>query len=80
MKAGDQLEFRATPGMITIVAKPPVADDEYTPRQRAVIDARLAEAEKGPFYGPFSTANEAIKFLHKEIRSRKMGNRKTSKS
>jgi hypothetical protein len=28
----------------------------------------LAEARKGPYYGPFKTADEAIAFLRKEIR------------
>ena len=43
LKVGDQVEFRATPGKITIVSKPPVADDEYTPEQRRIIEAQLAE-------------------------------------
>ena len=65
-----QLEFRASGGVITITAKPPSAD-EYTAEQRRMIDARLTEAKKGPYYGPFETADEAVKFLRKEIRSRK---------
>ena len=39
-----------------------VAIEEYTPEQRRIINARLDEAEKGPFYGPF-TAKEAATFL-----------------
>jgi hypothetical protein len=31
------------------------ADNEYTPAQRRVIDASLAESEKGPYYGPFKS-------------------------
>jgi hypothetical protein len=58
-------------GVITILPKLPNADDEYTAEQRRSIDAQLDEAEKGPFHGPFNTANEAIKFLHREIRNRK---------
>jgi len=44
LKAGDQVEFRAAPGKITIVSKPPATtDDEYTPEQRRIIEAQLAE-------------------------------------
>jgi AbrB family looped-hinge helix DNA binding protein len=71
LKPGDQVEFRVSGGVINIVPKLPAADDEYTPAQRRIIDAQLDEAEKGPFHGPFKTAGEAIKFLHKEIRARK---------
>jgi hypothetical protein len=69
-----ELEFRASGGVITITAKPP-ATDEYTSEQRRSIDARLAEARKGPYHGPFGTADEAAKFLHKEIRARRTGKR-----
>ena len=68
----DELEFRVSGGVITITAKPPVAD-EYTAEERRAIDARLSEARKGPYYGPFSTADEAVKFLRGEIRARKTG-------
>ena len=46
------------------------ADDEYTTQQRRVIDAQLAEARKGPYHGPFDTADEAIGFLNKEFEAR----------
>ena len=42
--SADQVEFRAAGGVITITAKPPSADDEYTPEQLRIIDARLAKA------------------------------------
>ena len=85
LKAGDQVEFRAAPGKITIVSKSLVstaaADDEYTPEQRRIIEAQLAEGlediKQGRTYGPFDTAEDAIKFLHKEIRLRKATKRKT---
>ena len=88
LKAGDQLEFRVTPGMITIVIKPPVpatvTDDEYTPEQRRIIHREIAKGlediKKGRTYGPFDTAEEEIKFLHKEIRARKANKRKTAPS
>lgn len=78
LTAGKQVEFRASGGVITITPKLPAADDEYTPEQRRVIDARVANARKGPYYGPFDTADEAVKFLRKEIRARKTGKRKPS--
>jgi len=71
LKPGDRVEFRVSGGVINIVPKLSAPHDEYTPAQRRIVDARLDEAEKGPFHGPFNTAGEAIKFLHKEIRSRK---------
>ena len=78
IKAGDQLEFKVSRGVITIVPKLPTADDEYTPEQRWIINARLDEAEKGPFYGPF-TAKEATAFLKKTLRSRRSAKHKQSR-
>ena len=57
-------------GIININPKLPSADDEYTPAQRRVLDAQLKEAAKGPYYGPFETADAALKFLRNEIRTR----------
>jgi hypothetical protein len=57
---GDLVEVRAvgkriviTPQLAIDRSKFPTADDEYTPEQRRIVNARLDEAEKGPFYGPF---------------------------
>jgi len=58
-----------------IVPKVLSADDGYTTEQRRVIDAQIEEARKGPYYGPFETADAAIQFLHKEILKRKGNNR-----
>jgi bifunctional DNA-binding transcriptional regulator/antitoxin component of YhaV-PrlF toxin-antitoxin module len=71
-KGADELEFKAAGGVITISRKLPVAGDEYTPAQRRIIDAPLREARKGPHHGPFETAQEAIRFIRKEIRNRKV--------
>jgi hypothetical protein len=49
--------------------------DEYTPEQRRMIDARLDEAEKGPFYGPF-TAKEATAFLKETLKATRRAKRK----
>jgi AbrB family looped-hinge helix DNA binding protein len=79
IKPGDRLEFKVSGGIINIIPKLPSADDEYTPEQRCVIDAQLAEAAKGPYYGPFETADAAIRFVHQEIRKRKSSSSKTTR-
>ena len=55
-----------------------VVDREYTPEQRRIIDARLAESlegiENGRTYCPFETHEEMITFLHgklKKVRPKK---------
>ncbi len=78
IKSGDRVEFKVSGGIINIIPELPMADAEYTPAQRLVIDARIAEARKGPYNGPFKTADEAITFLNKEIRNRKAAKRKTT--
>jgi hypothetical protein len=70
LTVGKEVEFRASSGVITITAKPLTAADEYTPEQRRVIDAQLAEAEKGPFHGPFGTADEMIAHIKGELKKR----------
>jgi bifunctional DNA-binding transcriptional regulator/antitoxin component of YhaV-PrlF toxin-antitoxin module len=60
IKRGDRLEFKVFNGVITIVPRLPAAGAAYTPRQRRIVDAQLAEAEKGPFRGPFHTAGAMI--------------------
>jgi AbrB family looped-hinge helix DNA binding protein len=79
IKPGDRLEFKVSGGIINIIPKLPSADDEYTPEQRRVIDAQLDEARKGPYHGPFSTADAAIRFLRKELRKRRSAKSKTTK-
>jgi len=71
IKSGQKVEFRVSGVVIHILPKLPTADDEYTPAQRRAIDARLREARKGPYYGPFGSADDAIAFLRNEIRKRK---------
>lgn len=78
IKPGDRLEFKVSGGIINIIPELPSADDEYTPAQRRVIDARLRQARKGPYHGPFETADDTIKFLRKEIRQRKAAKHKTT--
>ena len=71
LKSGQKVEFKVSGGVISIVPQLPAADDEYTPEQRRIIDARLRQARKGPYHGPFATADEAIAFLRKQVRRRK---------
>jgi bifunctional DNA-binding transcriptional regulator/antitoxin component of YhaV-PrlF toxin-antitoxin module len=77
IKVGDRLEFKLSGGIIRIVPELPSADAEYTPAQRQKIDAQLSEATKGPYYGPFDTADAAIKFLSQEFRRRSPRKTKT---
>ncbi len=79
IKPGDRVEFKVSGGIINIIPEMPSASEEYTPAQRRVINARLRQARKGPYYGPFETANEAIEFLRTEIRARKSSKRKQHK-
>jgi len=70
IKPGDRLEFRVSGGIINIIPQSPSADDDYTRAQRRQINAEIAEAQKGPYYGPFESAAAASKFLQGEIRKR----------
>ena len=64
--------------MITILPKLPIADDEYTPAQRRVIDARLAEGladiKAGRTFGPFDSADQMI--AHMKTQAQKESNRR----
>lgn len=71
-----------TPQLVIDRSTFPNADDEYTPAQRRVIDARLAKAEaevrRRKVYGPYATHKEFISSLHKEakkLRGKKKLNR-----
>jgi bifunctional DNA-binding transcriptional regulator/antitoxin component of YhaV-PrlF toxin-antitoxin module len=69
-KSGQELEFKASGGVITIVPKLPTADDEYTSAERRAIDRGIAQSEKdyaeGRSYGPFDTHEDFIASLRKE--------------
>ena len=70
IKTGDRVEFKVSGDVITIVPELPNADDEYTPEQRRIIDAQLAETRKGPYYGPFESASEMIAHMKGELKKR----------
>lgn len=83
---GDLVEVKAvgrkivvTPQLVIDRSQFPTADDEYTPEQRRVIDARLAKAEEGPYYGPFQNGAEVAAFLKKWRRSAKPAKLKKSR-
>ena len=75
LKAGDEVEFPATPAVITIIAKRPVVEDQDTPAQREFLDSKLAEGladvKAGRLYGPFETNGEMINFLHAQAANAK---------
>jgi len=77
LSKGDLVKFTFARGQIVITpklvidrSKFPNADDEYTPAQRRIIDARLAKSDEdikhGRVYGPFDTHQAFIASLHKE--------------
>jgi bifunctional DNA-binding transcriptional regulator/antitoxin component of YhaV-PrlF toxin-antitoxin module len=74
LKTGDQVEFKVSGGVITILPKCPNADDEYTPEQRRIIDAQLAEGladiKAGRTFGPFDTAGEMIAHMKAQLGKR----------
>ena len=90
LKAGDRVEFKVSGRRITIVPKPPIVtkppgdDDDYTPEQRRIIDARLAKADEdikhGRVYGPFDTAEEMAAFLEAQIKERRAADRKAKRA
>jgi len=81
-KSGQEVEFKVSGGVISISPKLPTADDEYTPEQRRVVDAQLAEGlddiKAGRVHGPFATHKEFIASLHKE--AKKLNRKKTKPS
>jgi bifunctional DNA-binding transcriptional regulator/antitoxin component of YhaV-PrlF toxin-antitoxin module len=79
-KSGEEIEFRASRGVITITPRTPNADDEYTPAERRVIDARLAKSDEdikaGRVYGPFNTAEEMAASIEENIQKSRAAKRK----
>ena len=61
-----------TPKVVIDRSKFPTADDEYTPAQRRIIDARLAKADRdikeGRTYGPFDTAEAMIRHMKEQLK------------
>jgi AbrB family looped-hinge helix DNA binding protein len=61
-----------TPKVVIDRSKFPNADDEYTPVQRRIIDARLGKAhadiKHGRTYGPFNTAEQMAASIEANIK------------
>ena len=81
LSKGDLVKFTLVRGQIVITPKVvidrskfPTADDEYTPAQRRIIDAQLAEADEdikqGRTAGPFDTADAMIAHMKAELKKR----------
>lgn len=83
IKVGDELEFKVSGGIIHIIPKLPTADDEYTPKQRAVIDAQLkeglAELKAGKTAGPFDNADQMIAHMKGQLK-KTAGSKKLKRS
>ena len=83
INVGDLLETKVERGKIMLVPKAVVDRDEYTTRQRRVINARLSKSledlKKGRSYGPFHTADEMIEFLHGRVKTGRRPKSKTPK-
>jgi len=69
---GDLVDVKVAGRKIVITPAPvigrtqfPTAEDEYTPEHRRILNASLAQAEKGPYYGPFKNGVEIAAFLKK---------------
>ena len=61
----DRGKIVITPTLVIDRSKFPSAEDEYTPEQRRIVNARLNQAEKGPFIGPFKNGTEVAAFMKK---------------
>ena len=77
LSKGDLVNFAFKRGQIVITPKLvidrstfPTAENDYTQTQRKVINARLGKAEKGPFHGPFNTADDMIAHMKAELKKR----------
>src|ERR1017187_10830182 len=77
LSKGDLVNFAFQRGKIVITPRLvidrshfPNADDEYTPAQRRIINARLDESEEDLSYGPFDTADEMIAHMKAELKKR----------
>jgi AbrB family looped-hinge helix DNA binding protein len=70
-----------TPKIVIDRSKFPTADEEYTPAQRRIIDARLAKSDEdikhGRVYGPFNTAEEMAASIEANVKKRRIAKRKS---
>jgi len=83
LKSGQELEFKVSGGVITILPKLPTADDEYTPAQRDIVDAQIAEGladiKAGRVHGPFSSAKELSDHIERLAQERAKKSKRASR-
>ena len=88
LSKGDLVNFTFQRGKIVITPKLvidrptfPTADDEYSPEQRRIIDARLAvglaDLKAGRTSGPFDTADEMIAHMKRGLKKKAAGRKVT---
>jgi AbrB family looped-hinge helix DNA binding protein len=76
LETGGYVEIQRVKGTVVITPKKLVdRDEELTPEQRAVIDARLAEGlediKQGRVSPAFSSARELTRYLHQQTKQLK---------
>lgn len=63
-----------TPKLVIDRSGFPDADDEYTPAQRRIVDARLEESQqdlkKGCGFGPFASAEDMVAHMKGRLKQR----------
>ncbi|MBL8219728.1 MAG: AbrB/MazE/SpoVT family DNA-binding domain-containing protein [Bryobacterales bacterium] len=62
-KTGDTVEVRAIGGIVTLISKPQLS--EQTSQEARQVLEEVDEACKGPYYGPFYSAQEFSEFLER---------------
>lgn len=74
---GDVLDMKVRSNCVVLTRKAADEDDELTPEQRKIIDARLAEGledvKMGRVYGPFKTIAElerSMREVGKKLRTK----------
>lgn len=79
IKQGARLDFRVSGGVITILPDLPTADDEYTPQQRKIIDAQLAEGLKDIRKGRLSPKFNTVQDMLASMRQHRKAHRRQKK-
>jgi len=73
LKNGQELEFKVSGGVITILPKLPT-DDQYTPEERRALNSKLAaglsDIKAGRIHGPFNSADEIISHMRARLKKK----------
>ncbi len=74
LKSGQELEFRVSGGVITILPKLSKSADQGAAGQRRVLNAKLAEGlsdiKAGRIHGPFNSADEMIQHMRDRLKTK----------